>query len=70
MKIKTVLLSIAAILVVVGLLAGTKVLQISTLIKQKKTANLPPEVVTSFQAKEQQWESLSPPWVPWRRCRA
>ncbi len=58
MKIKTVLLSIAAILVVVGLLAGTKVLQISTLIKQKKTATLPPEVVTSFQAKEQQWESL------------
>ena len=58
MKIKTVLLSIAAILVVVGLLAGTKVLQISTLIKQKKTAVLPPEVVTSFQAKEQQWESL------------
>jgi membrane fusion protein (multidrug efflux system) len=58
MKIKTVLLSIAGILLVVGLLAGTKVLQISTLIKQKKTATLPPEVVTSFQAKEQQWESL------------
>lgn len=58
MKIKTVLLSIAAILVVVGLLAGTKVLQISTLIKLKKTAILPPEVVTSYQAKEQQWESL------------
>ena len=58
MKIKTVLLSIAGILLVVGLLAGTKVLQISTLIKQNKTATLPPEVVTSFQAKEQQWESL------------
>ncbi len=58
MKIKTVLLSIAGILLVVGLLAGTKVLQISTLINQKKTATLPPEVVTSFQAKEQQWESL------------
>lgn len=58
MKIKTVLLSIAGILLVVGLLAGTKVLQISTLINQKKTATLPPEVVTSFQAKEQRWESL------------
>lgn len=58
MKIKTVLLSVAAILVMAGLLAGTKVLQISTLIKQKKTATLPPEVVTTFQAKEQQWESL------------
>ncbi|MGD9946970.1 MAG: efflux RND transporter periplasmic adaptor subunit [Desulfobulbus sp.] len=58
MKFKAVLFSLIGIVGVVGLLAGTKVLQISTLIKQNKAATLPPEVVTTFQAKEQQWESL------------
>ncbi|MDD2463840.1 MAG: efflux RND transporter periplasmic adaptor subunit [Desulfobulbus sp.] len=58
MKLKAVIFSLIGIIGVIGLLAGTKVLQISTLIKQKKTATLPPEVVTTFQAKEQQWESL------------
>ncbi|WP_448873202.1 efflux RND transporter periplasmic adaptor subunit [Desulfobulbus propionicus] len=58
MKLKAVLFSIAGIVVVVGLLAGAKVLQISTMIKQKKTATPPPEVVTTFQAKQQRWESL------------
>ena len=58
MKLKAVLFSIAGIALVVGLLAGTKILQISTLIKQKKTLVQPPEVVTTFRAKEQQWESL------------
>jgi membrane fusion protein (multidrug efflux system) len=58
MKLKAVLFSLAGIVAVVGLLTGTKVLQISTLISHKKTATLPPEVVTTFQAKEQQWESL------------
>jgi membrane fusion protein (multidrug efflux system) len=58
MKRKAILFSVAGILVVVGLLAGTKVLQISTLIAQKKAVTLPPEMVTTFQAKEQQWESL------------
>ena len=58
MKFKAVLFSLIGIVGVVGLLAGTKVLQISTLIKQKKTTTLPPEVVTTFQAKEQRWESL------------
>ena len=58
MKFKAVLLSLLGIVVVVGLLAGTKVLQISTLIQQKKTASQPPEVVTTFQAVEQRWESL------------
>ncbi len=58
MKLKAVLFSIVGIALVVGLLAGTKVLQISTLIKQKKTLVQPPEVVTTFRAKEQQWESM------------
>ncbi|MGE4559698.1 MAG: efflux RND transporter periplasmic adaptor subunit [Desulfobulbus sp.] len=58
MKFKAVLFGIAGIVGVVGLLAGTKVLQISTLIKQSKEAKTPPEVVTTFQAREQYWESL------------
>lgn len=58
MKIKAFLFSIAAVALVVGLLAGTKVLQIGTLIKQGKATVLPPEVVTTFQAQPQTWESL------------
>jgi len=58
MKLKVIFFSIAGIAVVVGLLAGTKVLQISTLIEQGKKATLPPAIVTTFEAQEQQWESL------------
>lgn len=58
MKIKAFVFSIAAVALVVGLLAGTKVLQIGTLIKKGKATVLPPEVVTTFQAKPQTWESL------------
>ncbi len=58
MKIKVILLSVAGIVVVVGLLAGTKALQIGTLIKHGKAAKIPPEVVTSIQAQPQTWESL------------
>ena len=58
MKIKVLLLSVAGIVVVVGLLAGTKALQIGTLIKHGKAAKIPPEVVTSIQAQPQTWESL------------
>nr|WP_320010425.1 efflux RND transporter periplasmic adaptor subunit [uncultured Desulfobulbus sp.] len=58
MKLKAILFSLAGIAVVVGLLAGTKVLQISTLIEHKKKATLPPAIVTTFEAQEQQWESL------------
>ncbi|WP_319586963.1 efflux RND transporter periplasmic adaptor subunit [uncultured Desulfobulbus sp.] len=58
MKIKVFLLCVAGIVVVVGLLAGTKALQIGTLIKHGKAAKIPPEVVTSIQAQPQTWESL------------
>ena len=58
MKIKAFVFSIAAVALVVGLLAGTKVLQIGTLIKKGKATVLPPEVVTTFQAQPQTWESL------------
>jgi len=58
MKIKPFLVSIAVIVVVVGALAGTKVLQITTLINKGKTTVVPPEVVTTCAVKEQNWESL------------
>lgn len=58
MKIKALLISAAGIAVVVGLLAGTKALQIGSLIKHGKAAKIPPEVVTTIQAQPQTWESL------------
>ena len=58
MKIKTLLLTLGGVVVVVGLLAGAKALQIGALIKQGKAAKIPPEVVTTVQAQAQTWESL------------
>lgn len=58
MKIKPLLLGIGGVLVAVGLLAGTKALQIGTLIKTGKAAKIPPEVVATVQAQPQTWESL------------
>ena len=58
MKIKTLLLGLGGVAVVAGLLAGTKALQIGTLIKHGKAAKIPPEVVTTIQAQPQTWESL------------
>jgi membrane fusion protein, multidrug efflux system len=58
MNIKALLFSVAGIVVVVGLLAGTKALQIGSLIKHGQAARIPPEVVTAIQAQPQTWESL------------
>lgn len=58
MKLKAFIISIAGLVLVIGLLVGTKVLQIGTLIKQGKEQQLPPEVVTVTTAKKQSWESL------------
>ncbi len=58
MKIKPLLLGIGGVAVAVGLLAGTKALQIGTLIKTSKAAKIPPEVVATVQAQPQTWESL------------
>jgi len=58
MKIKPLLLGIGGILVVVGLLAGGKALQIGALIKNKKAKILPPEVVATSRVQQQNWESL------------
>lgn len=58
MKLKALLLSIGGIILVTGLLAGTKALQIGTLIKHGQAAKIPPEVVATIKAEPQTWESL------------
>lgn len=58
MKVKAVFLTIAGLILVLALLAGTKTLQIRTLISKGKAAVLPPEAVTTIQVKEDIWESL------------
>jgi len=58
MKIKTILLCLAGVVIVVGLLAGTKALQIRAMISQGKQLKMPPEVVTATATQRQSWESL------------
>lgn len=58
MKIKTMLLTVAGVVLAVGLLAGVKALQIGALIKHGKQTKMPPEVVTVTSARQQTWESL------------
>lgn len=58
MKSKALFFSVAGIVVVVGLLAGAKALQIGSMIKHGQAAKIPPEVVTAIQAQPQTWESL------------
>ena len=55
---KPVLLTIIGLIVIVGVLAGIKWLQINTMIAQAKQMVPPPEVVTAAQAQPQSWESL------------
>ncbi|NLX19711.1 MAG: efflux RND transporter periplasmic adaptor subunit [Desulfobulbus sp.] len=58
MKIKPLLFTILGVILVVGVLAGIKALQIGALIKHEKTVQIPPEVVTTARAEAQTWESL------------
>lgn len=58
MKIKTILLSVGGVVLVFGLLAGIKTLQIRAMISQGKQLKIPPEVVTSATVQSQSWESL------------
>jgi membrane fusion protein, multidrug efflux system len=58
MKIKAILLCAAGVVIIAGLLAGTKALQIRAMISQGKQLKMPPEVVTAAAAQRQSWESL------------
>ena len=56
-----ILVAVGIAIVVVGLLAGTKVAQISSLIKFGKAAQAagpPPEAVAAAPAKQAAWESV------------
>jgi membrane fusion protein, multidrug efflux system len=54
---KRIILIILAFLIVVGVVAGIKFLQIRTLIKRGGGYTPPPAVVTSAAAEKQQWET-------------
>jgi membrane fusion protein (multidrug efflux system) len=55
---KPIILTIVGLIVVVGLLAGIKGLQINTMIAQGKQFVPPPETVTSASVQADSWESL------------
>lgn len=54
---KRILLTTVALLLVFGILAGVKTLQIRKLIGQKDAMAPPPEVVTTFAAQQESWET-------------
>jgi len=54
---KRIVLAIVGLLIVVGLLAGIKFLQIGKMIDQGKKIVPPPETVTTYQVKPQQWDA-------------
>lgn len=55
---KQILLTAVALLLVIGLLAGVKALQIKKLVAQKEAMSPPPEVVTTFAARQESWETV------------
>lgn len=54
---KAIAAAVVIVLVVVGVLAGSKALQIQKLIATSKTAEPPPETVSSTVAREEKWQS-------------
>jgi len=58
MKIKSILLCGAGVVLVFGVLAGIKALQIRAMINQGKQMKMPPEIVTAAKAQPDSWESL------------
>ena len=55
---RKLLLSFVLLLVVVGVLAGIKTLQINALIAAGKAFAQPPETVSSFVAREEKWQGM------------
>ncbi len=55
-KTKTWIAAVAALLVVVGILAGIKVAQIRSMIKAGKSFSPPPESVTTTKAEASEWQ--------------
>ncbi|MCW8891950.1 MAG: TolC family protein, partial [Deltaproteobacteria bacterium] len=55
---KAIFFSILGLLIVAGILAGIKTLQIRAMIAQGNQFVMPPEVVTSAAVKSESWETL------------
>ena len=55
---RRILLTIVGLIVVIGILAGIKALQIRKMIAQGKSFVPPPETVTTAQAQMESWESV------------
>ena len=55
--IRKVFASVLLVLVIVGVLAGTKVIQIRTLLAAAKSMGPPPESVSTVTVQEQQWQN-------------
>ena len=54
---KRIILTVVGLLVIIGLLAGIKVLQIKAMIDQGKKAVPPPETVTASLVRSETWET-------------
>jgi membrane fusion protein (multidrug efflux system) len=54
---KRIILTVVGLLVIIGLLAGIKVLQIKAMIDQGKKAAPPPETVTASLVRSETWET-------------
>ncbi len=54
---KTIALTIAGLLVVIGIIAGVKVLQIKTLIAAGENSGPPPIAIASFDVQTDEWQS-------------
>jgi len=57
---RKILVAVSGLIVIVGVLAGAKALQIKALIDQGKTFSVPPEVISATEVKQESWESLIP----------
>ena len=55
---KTIFLTIFGLIVIVGILAGIKILQIRAMIDKGKQSTPPPEVVTSAKVNSRSWETF------------
>jgi membrane fusion protein (multidrug efflux system) len=57
---RKIVIAVSGLVVIIGVLAGAKALQIKALIDQGKTFSVPPEVVSATEVKQESWEALIP----------
>ena len=57
---RKILVAVSGLIIVIGVLAGVKALQIKALIDAGKTATVPSETISAAEVKEETWEALLP----------